>query len=48
MSITMIYLGFQDYYQFALQGVIVLVAVWITVTDLGALRKRLLPARASA
>ncbi len=41
LSITMIYLGFQDYYQFALQGVIILVAVFITVTDFGALRRRL-------
>jgi ribose/xylose/arabinose/galactoside ABC-type transport system permease subunit len=33
LTITMIYMGFQDYYQFALQGVIILVAVYITVTD---------------
>ncbi|GAB1483973.1 ABC transporter permease [Treponema sp.] len=41
MSITMIYLGFQDYFQFALQGIIILIAVFITVTDFNDLRKRL-------
>lgn len=41
LSVTMIYLGFQDYFQFALQGVVVLIAVFITVTDFGALRKNL-------
>ncbi|MEI6876013.1 MAG: ABC transporter permease [Spirochaetota bacterium] len=41
LSITMIYLGFQDYFQFALQGIIVLFAVFITVTDFAPLRKRL-------
>jgi len=41
LSITMIYLGFQDYFQFALQGVIVLIAVFITVSDFAPLRKRL-------
>ncbi len=41
LSITMIYLGFQDYFQFALQGVIVLIAVFITVTDFRPLQKRL-------
>jgi len=40
LSITMIYLGFQDYYQFALQGAIILIAVYITVTDFDKLRKR--------
>ncbi len=40
LSITMIYMGFQDYYQFALQGAIILVAVFITVTDFHVLRKR--------
>ncbi len=35
LTITMIYFGFQDYYQFALQGVIILMAVYITVTDFG-------------
>jgi len=39
LSITMIYLGFQDYFQFALQGIIVLIAVFITVTDFGSARK---------
>lgn len=33
LSITMIYLGLQDYYQFALQGIVILIAVFITVTD---------------
>jgi ribose/xylose/arabinose/galactoside ABC-type transport system permease subunit len=41
LSITMIYLGLQDYFQFALQGIIILVAVFITVTDFTPLRKRL-------
>jgi len=41
LSITMIYMGFQDYYQFALQGIIILIAVFITVTNFGDLRKRL-------
>ncbi len=41
LSVTMIYLGFQDYYQFALQGGIILIAVYITVTDFGDLRKKL-------
>jgi ribose/xylose/arabinose/galactoside ABC-type transport system permease subunit len=41
LSITMIYLGLQDYYQFALQGIIILIAVFITVTDFAPLRKRL-------
>jgi ribose/xylose/arabinose/galactoside ABC-type transport system permease subunit len=40
LSTAMIYMGFQDYYQFALQGVIVLIAVFITVTDFSGLRKR--------
>ncbi len=39
LSITMIYLGFQDYYQFALQGIIILVAVFITVTNFKDLKK---------
>jgi len=37
----MIYLGFQDYFQFALQGIIILIAVFITVTDFGRVRKNL-------
>ena len=41
LSITMIYLGFQDYFQFALQGIIILIAVFITVTDFGPARKLL-------
>lgn len=44
LSITMIYLGFQDYFQFALQGIIILVAVYITVTDFSLLRRRLMNA----
>jgi ribose/xylose/arabinose/galactoside ABC-type transport system permease subunit len=50
LSTAMIYLGFQDYYQFALQGIIVLVAVFITVTDFGHVRKaiqRLFAARST-
>jgi ribose/xylose/arabinose/galactoside ABC-type transport system permease subunit len=39
LSVAMIYLGFQDYYQFALQGAIILIAVYITVTDFAKLRK---------
>jgi ribose/xylose/arabinose/galactoside ABC-type transport system permease subunit len=41
LSIAMIYYGFQDYYQFALQGVIILIAVFITVADFSKLNKRL-------
>jgi ribose/xylose/arabinose/galactoside ABC-type transport system permease subunit len=41
LSIAMIYLGFQDYFQFALQGIIVLIAVFITVTDFSTFKKRL-------
>jgi ribose/xylose/arabinose/galactoside ABC-type transport system permease subunit len=41
LSITMIYLGFQDYFQFALQGIIILIAVFITVTDFSHFRKTL-------
>ncbi len=41
LSITMIYFNFQDYFQFALQGVIILIAVFITVTDFSGLRKGL-------
>ena len=40
LSISMIYFGLQDYYQFALQGVIILIAVYITVTDFEGLRLR--------
>ncbi len=40
LSISMIYFGLQDYYQFALQGAIILIAVYITVTDFDGLRKR--------
>ncbi len=32
MQVTMIYLGYQDYYQYALQGGIILIAVFLTVT----------------
>jgi len=41
LSVTMIYLGFQDYYQFALQGIIILLAVYLTVVDLKKVRRRL-------
>jgi hypothetical protein len=34
-------MGFQDYYQFALQGILILVAVFVTVTDFSHLRRRL-------
>jgi ribose/xylose/arabinose/galactoside ABC-type transport system permease subunit len=40
LSTAMIYLGFQDYFQYALQGIIILVAVFITVTDFSAWRKK--------
>ena len=40
LSTAMIYMGFQDYYQFALQGVIILIAVFITVTDFAPCGKR--------
>ena len=39
LSVAMIYMGFQDYYQFALQGAIILIAVYLTVTDFGKMRK---------
>ena len=35
LTVTMIYFGFQDYYQFALQGVIILLAVFVSSGDLG-------------
>ena len=41
MSITIIYVGFQDYYQFALQGVIILIAVFITVTDFNEIKLKI-------
>lgn len=41
LSIAMIYFGLQDYYQFALQGAIILIAVYITVADFGKIRKGL-------
>ncbi|MGO8694851.1 MAG: ABC transporter permease [Rectinemataceae bacterium] len=40
LSTAMIYMGFQDYFQYALQGVIILIAVFITVTDFSVFRKR--------
>lgn len=40
LSIAMIYYGFQDYYQFALQGIIILIAAFITVADFSKIRKR--------
>ena len=48
LSIAMIYLGFQDYFQFSLQGIIVLIAVFITVTDFSSFKKRLKRAFAPA
>ncbi|MCF7928694.1 MAG: ABC transporter permease [Spirochaetales bacterium] len=39
LSIAMIYLGFQDYYQFAIQGGIILIAVYITVIDVEKMKK---------
>lgn len=39
LSIAMIYLGFQDYLQFVLQGVMILIAVYITVTDFDGIKK---------
>jgi ribose/xylose/arabinose/galactoside ABC-type transport system permease subunit len=40
LSTAMIYMGFQDYFQYALQGIIILVAVFITITDFSAWRKK--------
>lgn len=40
LSISMIYFGFQDYYQFALQGVIILVAVYVTIMDVSGRKKK--------
>ena len=40
LSVAMIYLGFQDYYQFAIQGAIILIAVYITVADFEKLKKK--------
>ena len=45
LSIAMIYYGLQDYYQFALQGIIILGAVFITVTDFGKIQRRLVHER---
>jgi len=39
LSVAMIYLGFQDYYQFAVQGAIILIAVYITVADFEKVKK---------
>ncbi|MFP4426306.1 MAG: ABC transporter permease [Spirochaetaceae bacterium] len=39
LSVAMIYLGFQDYYQFAVQGAIILIAVYITVADFDKLNR---------
>lgn len=38
---AMIFFGFQDYYSYAVQGVIILIAVLFTVSDLKELRQRL-------
>jgi ribose/xylose/arabinose/galactoside ABC-type transport system permease subunit len=40
LSTAMIYMGFQDYFQFALQGIIILLAVLITTTDFSTWRKK--------
>ena len=40
LSVAMIYLGFQDYYQFAIQGAIILIAVYITVADFEKVKKK--------
>ena len=48
LSIAMIYFGLQDYYQFALQGAIILIAVYITVADFSKIRKRFTRRRFSA
>jgi ribose/xylose/arabinose/galactoside ABC-type transport system permease subunit len=47
LSTAMIYMGFQDYYQYVLQGIIILIAVLITVTDFSAFRKKWLKAVAT-
>ncbi|TVR32008.1 MAG: ABC transporter permease [Spirochaetaceae bacterium] len=43
LTVTMIYLGFQDYYQFALQGTIILLAVFISSGDFSRLKRFLRP-----
>lgn len=43
LTVTMIYLGFQDYYQFALQGTIILLAVFISSGDFSRLKRFLSP-----
>lgn len=40
MQVAMIYMGYQDYYQYALQGVIILIAVFITVTDFDRFKRK--------
>jgi len=40
MQVAMIYLGYQDYYQYALQGIIILIAVYITVTKFDKFKKK--------
>lgn len=48
LSISMIYLGFQDYYQFAIQGIIILIAVYITVADFEGIKKKFRKGSSSA
>lgn len=48
---AMIFLGFQDYYSYAVQGVIILIAVLFTVTDLKDVKglfKKILPSKRQA
>ena len=40
MQVAMIYLGYQDYYQYAMQGIIILIAVYITVTRFNKSKKK--------
>jgi ribose/xylose/arabinose/galactoside ABC-type transport system permease subunit len=47
LSIAMIYYGLQDYYQFALQGAIILIAVFVSVADFGKRRQRIVVANAT-
>ncbi len=41
LSVSVIYMGFQDYYQFSLQGIIILVAVYFSSGGLSQLRQKI-------
>jgi ribose/xylose/arabinose/galactoside ABC-type transport system permease subunit len=42
LSVTIIYVGLQDYYQFALQGAIILLAVYLSIIDFETVKKKFL------